>query len=41
MKFMEKIPQILTYCSRHGIGLHAANGKARDMLQKYNVKELD
>lgn len=41
VKFMEKIPQILTYCSRHGIGLHAANGKARDMLQKYNVKELD
>lgn len=38
--FIDRIPQILTYCSRQGIGLHATSGKARDVMQKYGVKEL-
>lgn len=38
--FMPKVPQILTYCERHGIGLHATSGKAHDILVKYGVKEL-
>ena len=38
--FVHRIPQFLGYCSRHGIGLHATSGKARDALAQYGVKEL-
>jgi len=38
--FIQRIPQILTYCGRHGIGLHATSSKAHDILAQYGVKEL-
>ena len=34
------IPQILEYCQRHDIGLHATTSQARELLTKYGVKEL-
>ena len=38
--YMQRIPQILMYCERHGIGLHATSGKAHDIMAQYGVREL-
>lgn len=38
--FMPRIPGILRYCNRHGIGLHATSSQAHDILAQYGVKEL-
>ncbi len=38
--FMPRILQILGYCQRHGIGLHATSSQAHDILAQHGVKEL-